>query len=77
MVMVSHKDKQVPKLYDKKENCCGCSACFAVCPVGAIQMEADQEGFLYPTVNAEQCVRCYQCLKVCSFKQMQKSKGFY
>ena len=35
---------------DKKE-CCGCEACFQVCPVGAINMKRDSEGFLYPIVD--------------------------
>ena len=47
------KTKPLPELYEARENCCGCTACFAVCPVGAIEMEPDDEGFLYPTVDAE------------------------
>lgn len=69
--------KNLPELYEKKENCCGCSACFAVCPVRAIVMEPDEEGFLYPAVDALKCIGCYRCLKVCSFKEKQKEKeGF-
>ncbi len=68
--------KALPELYENRENCCGCSACYAVCPVGAISMEPDEEGFLYPTVDAEKCIRCYKCLKVCAFKGDQKKKGY-
>ena len=68
--------KPLPELYEARENCCGCTACFAVCPVGAIEMEPDDEGFLYPTVDAERCVRCYRCLSVCAFKADQREKGF-
>lgn len=63
------EEKELPKLYYDKENCCGCSACYAICPVAAITMTPDEEGFLYPTVNAERCVRCYRCLSVCDFKR--------
>jgi len=48
-----------------KNDCCGCTACLASCPVSCISMEADQEGFEYPFVEQEKCVRCEKCLKVC------------
>lgn len=70
------KTKKPPKLYENKENCCGCSACFAVCPVKAISMETDEEGFLYPLVDAEKCICCYRCLQVCAFKTDQEKKHF-
>lgn len=70
------KDKgELPKLFEKKENCCGCSACFAICPQRAISMAPDEEGFLYPNIDAKRCVRCHLCLKVCAFKADQDSKG--
>ena len=52
-----------------KHNCCGCGACSCVCPVQAITMRRDSEGFAYPRVDAGKCVRCYQCLTVCAFKK--------
>ena len=58
----------VPVLYDKKEECCGCTACYAVCPANAITMEADEEGFEYPVIVEEHCIRCYKCMQVCPFK---------
>lgn len=65
-------NKELPILFKEKEECCGCSACFAVCPVRAIYLEADEEGFLYPQIVVEKCVRCYQCLEVCPFKSKVK-----
>ena len=70
-------DKVAPRLFSARENCCGCSACFAICPTSAIQMLADGEGFLYPSIDEERCIRCYRCLSVCSFKVDQNSKGFF
>lgn len=50
---------------DKKESnkdtvtdCCGCSACASKCPVDAISMGYDEEGFLYPRVDSQASVIC-------------------
>lgn len=75
--MRESNEKRVPVLYEQKENCCGCSACYSVCQVGAISMKPDEEGFLFPEINSSKCIKCYQCLKVCAFKQDQSEKGYY
>lgn len=96
--------KKLPALYSAAELCCGCSACYAICPLsgdnrnmkkapakkvkiwdgtptentieieltGAITMLPDAEGFLYPVVDAEICIRCYKCLQVCAFKRFKE-----
>lgn len=61
-------EKNIPVLYERKELCCGCTACYAICPKQAISMQPDEEGFLYPLINEELCVRCGSCLKVCPIK---------
>lgn len=70
-------DCEPPILFGDKRNCCGCSACYSICPVGAITMTEDQEGFLYPKVDHDKCVKCYQCQKVCAFKDDQAKRGYY
>lgn len=60
--------KNLPELYTKREECCGCAACYSICPVNAIRMDADVEGFLYPAIDAEKCIKCYKCMSVCVFK---------
>ena len=55
-------EKEIPELYKRKEECCGCSACYAVCPKEAILMVADDEGFEYPQIEDSKCIRCYQCI---------------
>jgi formate hydrogenlyase subunit 6/NADH:ubiquinone oxidoreductase subunit I len=59
--------KELPELFSSKKDCCGCSACMAICPKEAITMIEDEEGFDYPVINLDKCIRCYQCLKVCPF----------
>lgn len=49
-----------------KNNCCGCSACASACPRHCIRMTEDEEGFLYPEVNADACTHCGLCEKVCN-----------
>lgn len=49
-----------------KENCSGCGACMNACPLNAITMRADEEGFLYPVVGVD-CVDCGRCEAVCPF----------
>ncbi len=46
-------------------NCTGCSACYSVCPKTAISLVDNHEGFLYPKVDDDKCVKCGLCEKVC------------
>lgn len=62
------KENVIPILYSKKEKCCGCGVCVAICPLGAIALSRDEEGFEYPSINKEICVKCGKCMKVCAFK---------
>ena len=48
-----------------KKECTGCHACWAVCPRKCIQMKPDEEGFLYPEIQLDQCIDCGACEKVC------------
>ena len=49
-----------------KHNCCtGCSSCYVSCPVHAISMLPDKDGFLYPYVDESKCVECGYCTKAC------------
>ena len=61
--------KNLPILYEEKNECSGCSACYCICPVNAIKMKPDEEGFEYPEIDEKKCIRCYLCLKVCPFKE--------
>lgn len=60
--------KNVPILYTRKEECCGCTACYSICPKNAINMIEDEEGFEYPKIASEKCIRCHLCIKICPLK---------
>lgn len=49
----------------RKEHCCGCSACASICPVGSIEMQVDAEGFKYPHIDMQKCIDCHRCERVC------------
>jgi len=65
--------KKLPALYTRKEECCGCTACYAICPKNAIIMVSDDEGFEYPKIDKFKCVCCYKCVTVCPFKISNKN----
>lgn len=60
------------KLYSELRNCCGCTACFSICPQKAISMGPDEKGFLYPRIDSKSCNNCGLCLRACPFH-----KGFH
>lgn len=66
--VLSVKAERLPVLYDDRSACCGCGACKCICPVGAISMVGDEEGFAYPVVDADACIGCKKCMVVCAFK---------
>lgn len=52
--------------YNLPESACyGCQACAQICPVGAIEMLNNREGFLYPKINSTKCIECNLCEKTC------------
>lgn len=54
------------KITDKKK-CSGCYACLSICPVDAIKMIDDSEGFWYPSVELDKCINCNRCENVCPY----------
>ena len=62
-------NNECPVLFSSKSQCCGCSACYAICSKQAIQMIEDEEGFLYPVIDSAKCVKCGRCVYVCAFKR--------
>ena len=60
---------------NRKQDCCGCTACQQICPVQCIAMEPDEEGFLYPKINEGQCIGCQKCEAVCPIQTPPLVKG--
>ena len=60
-----------------KENCCGCHACYNICPRKAISMIEDKKGFKYPVIDKEKCIECNLCKNVCPIltKKTEKRKN--
>lgn len=50
-----------------KKDCCGCNACYSICPAKCISIEFDEEGFSYPKIDKDKCINCGLCEKVCPF----------
>jgi len=55
--------------------CSGCGNCVAVCPFGAVRIEAAEGGKRQSAVNAVMCKGCGSCVGACPNGAMQQ-KGF-
>lgn len=56
-------------------DCVGCSACQNICTKNCISMVRNSEGFLYPKINNNSCVRCGLCGKVCPIINNEADSG--
>lgn len=59
----------------KKIQCCGCRSCEQICPYDCIEMQPDEEGFLYPKVDQATCVGCNLCNKACPIESALLSES--
>lgn len=53
------------------DKCVGCFACMAACPKACITVKEDEEGFLVPFLNEEECIKCGNCLNVCQIEKIK------
>lgn len=60
----------------EKRKCCGCGLCSVQCPVQAIRMSPDEEGFYYPVINQNICISCGRCESVCPVLKYDKVAFF-
>ena len=59
-------------MIEKTTDCTACGACVQACPKHCISLKEDLYGFLYPVVEAKQCVSCNRCSQVCHLNSDQK-----
>lgn len=52
-------------LGNKEIKCSGCAACANICPVKAISMIENEDGFYVPFINQEKCTKCGLCERTC------------
>ncbi len=52
--------------------CCGCGACHVECPVQAITIKKDVDGFYKAFVNESFCISCGKCQSVCPMQGKRK-----
>lgn len=67
--------------FDFNKFCYGCTACESKCPVNAINMIYNDEGFIIPSVNVNLCISCGLCDEICIAKNHErnniKTQEFY
>ena len=56
----------------EKTDCCGCTACAKVCANNSIEIEPDDEGFMYPVIDAATCTDCDLCDRVCPISNVNR-----
>lgn len=59
----------------KQIDCTGCMMCKDVCPKRAITYEIDHEGFWYPKVDYDKCIKCGKCIKTCPSLSEHRNSG--
>lgn len=57
----------VKNLFFKNQLCCGCGACVAMCPVSAVKVRLNNDGFYAASVDYDICISCGKCGKVCPY----------
>ena len=51
-----------------KVECYACEACVQICPKNALSMREDADGFRYPHLDENVCVKCGLCRMVCPYE---------
>lgn len=67
--MSTVKRGEVPTLFESPLHCCGCGACAAACPKGAIAMSEGKDGFILPVIDGDLCIGCGACTRACGLNR--------
>ena len=54
-----------------RNTCTGCGACVSACTNEALTLRYDDEGFYFPQLDEQRCVRCHLCEKACHVLNVQ------
>ena len=57
-----------------KHKCTNCMSCYNICPVGAIEIIEDKDGFAYPSIIEDKCTHCGLCSKKCPALNLDQTK---
>ena len=63
--MLAIADGNKRSIEELKDDCTGCFACVNGCPVDAISMPENEEGFYFPLVDYDKCINCGKCDSLC------------
>ena len=63
------------KILNIKNECTACGVCLSVCPQKCISMPFDEEGFYYPGIDSEKCIKCGKCEKNCHVLNFRETSG--
>ena len=58
-------EEKVLPLLCSDTTCTGCMACANICPVDAITIVQNEEGFYRPSIIANKCIKCHKCEHIC------------
>ena len=53
-------------IIDIEKKCTGCAACVDSCPVKALSLELNKNGFYEPEIQLDKCIHCEKCVTVCT-----------
>mgnify|MGYP001199706400 FL=1 len=68
---------KVTEFREFNDKCTGCLACQNICPVGAIDIVKNIDGFYYPNIHKNMCINCGMCVKVCGIDKQKNINNPY
>ncbi len=67
------EEVKTQNIYAYNSLCCGCGSCKEACPVSAINIKMNEQGFYQASVDDKLCVNCGKCISVCPVQQYKDS----
>lgn len=57
-----------------QSRCTGCGLCSVLCPKNCIEMQENEQGFIFPRIDESACIHCGLCVKRCTaFSERSRS----